>query len=456
VSPDQRLCAYCGVDNGRKTWPVVTITAVAVALLAWMYVSPYLAIRNLKRAAMEGNTDTLRERVDFPALRASLKEEFAGQLSDSALHNINKDDEPFAAIGTALAGGVLDVMIDQFVTPQTIERIVQGKTVEGAPNQVAGIVDRFSQQEKKNEDEARVSSGYESYGRFVVRIFPPQSNESLATLVFLRSEFVIWRLSGIRLPDFQKLTEDSNGAGTSRLQATQQLLPRGATIIESKDIVDRNVGHSRRLVLWMLDAEKVFRKSDDDMGGYCGDYIYGDNWHGRLRLSLVDVARPKLINTVQIRDQESSGNRSEGGDSFSIPFQVSNSYYYVPHVNAKKEGKPEILHLRDLTGEGVLGQFVLFNYEACGIADTTVLGYSPSADAVVQYRIEMHDGPTVATGVWAGNAFAEKPIRPGYWNFVFEPGHGSDSNYHEEVSFDSERQLFVHKTEAIPIPESQR
>jgi hypothetical protein len=40
-----------------------------------MYISPYLALENLRRAALGRNTEALKEAVDFPDFRASLKEE---------------------------------------------------------------------------------------------------------------------------------------------------------------------------------------------------------------------------------------------------------------------------------------------------------------------------------------------------------------------------------------------
>jgi hypothetical protein len=163
------------------------------------------------------------------------------------------------------------------------------------------------------------------------------------------------------------------------------------------------------------------------------------------------LAEQRLVHnpgTIEVRSPNEGANDSE--HNFPIPFHVSNNYYRLPQIDAKNEGTPDILNLADLTGEGVAGQFVLFEYSACGIAETAVLGYSQSRDAAVQYGVE-----TSGTGAkeelvsWVEHTFGEKPIRPGIWNFSWDPGHGSESRIHEEVSFDPRRQMFVDHTTLI-------
>ena len=104
------------------------------------------------------------------------------------------------------------------------------------------------------------------------------------------------------------------------------------------------------------------------------------------------------------------------------------------------------MNLRDLTGEGVAAEFVLFMYEACGVAATSVLGYNQESDRVVQYPVKIvRHSEESKTQVWVGQIFAEKPLRSGYWDFTWDPGHGANVKIHEQVSFDRARQLFVNK-----------
>jgi hypothetical protein len=229
----------------------------------------------------------------------------------------------------------------------------------------------------------------------------------------------------------------------------QKLLPSGAKIIETANL-SAVAGKPRELVLWMQDPKTAVRVPN---AGYCGDAVYGDSWIGPTRLSLVDPVNQKLLNTIHIVGPAFS---EDPADSFRLPFLVGNYYYYyVRQTNSQREGKPTILKLRDLTGDGIAAEFVLFMYGACGIAETTVFGYDKQSDRAVQYLIEVDDRngqPTIEK--WVSQIFATEPITPGRWDFTWDPGHGADSTIHDQVSFDKKRQVFVDKQTITPHPDT--
>jgi len=227
----------------------------------------------------------------------------------------------------------------------------------------------------------------------------------------------------------------------------QELLPPGSKVIETADL---NTGKrkARVLALWMLHPDRVIRQGDPS----CSDSVYGDHWYGPARLSLIDLSNRKLMNTVEIRGLYEGADEEEHG--FPIPFRVSSDFYYVPQIGKNKEGAPKLLNLHDLTGEGVAGQFVPFEYEACGAALTTALGYSVKTDAAAQFQVEISEqGGKTEVVSWVPLLFSEKAVRPGQWSFTWEPGHGADGWIHEEVSFDPARQLFVGQRRITPFPD---
>jgi hypothetical protein len=180
------------------------------------------------------------------------------------------------------------------------------------------------------------------------------------------------------------------------------------------------------------------------------DFVLGDYWLGSANLSLVDSRGPKLINTVNIEPYF----RTSDQDEFRIPFRVSNYYYHVPHPNSNNEGIPQILFLRDFTGEGVAAQFVLFDYFHSGDGNpTSVYGYSPKLDRAVAYQVERTEGNHRSDLVsWVPQVFATEPTRPGHWKFTWEEGHGDEFWIHEDVSFDMDRQRFVERVTLTPYP----
>jgi hypothetical protein len=223
-----------------------------------------------------------------------------------------------------------------------------------------------------------------------------------------------------------------------------ELIPSDARIIETAN-VSVSTPKTRVLVLWMNAPRRVISTWDS-----AADFLYGDHWFGPTFLSLIDPSNARLINTIRIRpDQESPDD--DGG--FALPFFTYDGFYYVPHPDKDRRGTPLLLNLRDLTGEGVAGQFVLFDHVASGIAAGSVLGYNSRSDTAVQYPVESTQNkfnPVVKN--WAVQVFDAKPSRAGYWKFTWEAGHGESDWIDEEVRFDPARQLFVEKMTTRPYP----
>lgn len=93
------------------------LPALAAVLLAgvaaYWYWSPYLAMRELRDAALAADAGRFNERVDFPSVRESLKRQFAARLHQDGADAGNN-------LGGLLAGVLIDKMIDTAVRPETI------------------------------------------------------------------------------------------------------------------------------------------------------------------------------------------------------------------------------------------------------------------------------------------------------------------------------------------------
>jgi hypothetical protein len=228
----------------------------------------------------------------------------------------------------------------------------------------------------------------------------------------------------------------------SLAQRVADLLPNDARVIETAKVP---VTKPRVLVLWMSAPRRVMSTWDS-----AADELYGDHWLGPTFLSLIDPSNARLINTITIRP---NGESPDTGGDFAVPFFTYNFFYHVPHPGKDRRGTPLLLRLRDLTGEGIAGQFVLFDHVVSGIAAGTVLGYSSKSDTALQYPVEStlnKFNPVIET--WTVQVFDRGPSRAGYWKFTWEAGHGEWAWSDEEVRFDPARQLFVEKKTTRPYP----
>jgi hypothetical protein len=213
------------------------------------------------------------------------------------------------------------------------------------------------------------------------------------------------------------------------------LLPPNSQVIEWADLAGF-AGKPRTIVLWMLNPQRSVRTSHGDQG--CSESVTGDYWYGQTRLSLINAGTRTVLNTIEVREDLWGSSK----DSFSLPFLVSNQYYYVAAPTQQGEGKPTILYFRRFTDASALA-FPLFVYESCGNAQSSAFGYSKSSDHVLQFPVEMrwnNDPPKVE--FWAG-VFDQTPTTLGHWAFDRQPNHGSETAMHGEVSFDGAAQRFV-------------
>lgn len=153
---------------------------------AWLYFSPYLAYRKLTRAADRGDVEALNEVVDFPALRTSFKE----NVKTSIAREISRDgDNPFAAMGGALAGMITGPIVDAAVTPAGIAALTRGNDPrEGNEG------DEGDREEASNLERDR---RYEGMHRFAIRYLDRETGAEQVALI-MRRDGLGWKLAGVR------------------------------------------------------------------------------------------------------------------------------------------------------------------------------------------------------------------------------------------------------------------
>lgn len=162
---------------------VVPLFSLALCVAAaWLYFSPYLAYRQITRAADRGDVEALNEVVDFPALRTSFKENVKTAVS----REIAADgDNPFAAMGGALAGMITAPIVDAAVTPAGISALTRGNDP------------REGDEDKDRQSKLDRDRRYEGVNRFAVRYLDPETGGEQIALI-LRRDGLNWKLAGVR------------------------------------------------------------------------------------------------------------------------------------------------------------------------------------------------------------------------------------------------------------------
>lgn len=168
-----------------KKWLVGVAALLIAGGGAWYALSPALAMQDLKQAALAGDREELKERVDFPALRESLKSRFHALMAAE----IAKEGENsgFAALGMAFASAIVDPMIDGLISPDGIKAMVENGRMKG-PNDAPADTNH----------EVEWSIERKGFDRFIAH--PKTDNAKAPSLVFKR-DGLGWDLVDIEIPE---------------------------------------------------------------------------------------------------------------------------------------------------------------------------------------------------------------------------------------------------------------
>ncbi|HEX8119244.1 MAG TPA: hypothetical protein VF521_18340 [Pyrinomonadaceae bacterium] len=208
-------------------------------------------------------------------------------------------------------------------------------------------------------------------------------------------------------------------------------LPAGAQVLEERSL-ELEDGKMRSLVLWMLRPKRYPRETPGEPYT-CPEETRGSYYHGPARVSLVDTAAGRVINTVKIIQ-----DYADAADEVDIPYRIhAGGYYHVGGVAEGREGRPTILHLKDFNGDGRAHEFALYDAVACMGLETALFGYSEKSDRVIQYTVNLET--TDAAGKkavealkWVDYLFSKEPVGPGRWKYEIDyRGRGGSLDRYE-------------------------
>ncbi|WP_233829680.1 DUF2939 domain-containing protein [Paraburkholderia sp. ZP32-5] len=190
--------------QGSATRPllITLIVVIVIAALGYVYASPYLAVNNLKRAADARDVQTVNQYVDFPALRASLKQ----QVADMLTHRLEADGgNKLATIGAVIGVTLIGPLVDAYATPDGVAALLNGMPPRGTPGEQPAAPQASTGSEApaapaaNSAPPARQSTaGYRSLNEFVITFRRGEGNTNYSA-VFQREGLVTWKLAAINL-----------------------------------------------------------------------------------------------------------------------------------------------------------------------------------------------------------------------------------------------------------------
>ena len=106
----------------RKVFLTSTlIPLVILAAAASSYFSPYWTLYQMKQAYERRDAAAFSSYIDFPALRTSVKAQMQARVRDKLTQRLHGGF--LASLGAAVASNVTDPLVDQLVSPASIEQV---------------------------------------------------------------------------------------------------------------------------------------------------------------------------------------------------------------------------------------------------------------------------------------------------------------------------------------------
>ncbi|MEZ5428395.1 MAG: hypothetical protein R2747_19150 [Pyrinomonadaceae bacterium] len=193
----------------------------------------------------------------------------------------------------------------------------------------------------------------------------------------------------------------------------------------------------RELILWMKNPKKTPR--DPEMEIYtCPEETRGHYYNGKAYVSLVNTKTKKVINVLEIKGSEVTGD----GEALDLPYLIHRGYYDVPEIDENREGKPVLMNLKDYNDDGRAFEFALYDAVACMGLETTLIGYSPKRDRVIQYQTELKTGDKTFQKYWVDYFFPHRPVKKMFWQYEIDyRGRGGAIDKYE-IRYDQEKEKF--------------
>lgn len=179
----------------RKLWVGLAVAA-AVAFVGAYALSPVFAAHALIEAGKRGDAAALRRLVDFPAFRASLKDELNQALADEMRDKGGEAGDVLAGLGMMLAPALVSGAVDVLVTPEAIGEMVRSGEAPDPTDRTPEKADA-----KADDDGIHQAWGYRSLDTFAVTLTRKDTPDRRLALLMTRRGLFDWKLTGV---DFQR------------------------------------------------------------------------------------------------------------------------------------------------------------------------------------------------------------------------------------------------------------
>lgn len=223
---------------------IALITSVAIiAIGGWVYATPYIAVNNIKNSAEKKDYATLEAQIDFKTLRANFKEKMQALIIRGLeAKSGTEQDKAMSEFGQIIVESLIDPLVNNLITPQTISALVRGETPNEGLNNVGEnvakqsgaaadeVISNSTLEEQKDEAtnntegkkpnsennlvnakaDIKFNMEYAGLNKFVITVNDANKVGSDIRLILFREGIATWKVKDIELPALDKIGLNSS------------------------------------------------------------------------------------------------------------------------------------------------------------------------------------------------------------------------------------------------------
>ena len=170
----------------------IVVGIITIVFAIYVVAAPYITVHQIRDAAKRQDGEALSEHIDFPSVRQSFKDQANAAFAKEVLEDKKLRGSPYADIGMAIAGVMVERLVDAYVTPAGITMLMSGDfpdLEDGKHGKDSGKSNR--------EPLSDASMSYESLSKFVMRA---KNEDGEEVKLVLRRRGIGWKMTEIIIP----------------------------------------------------------------------------------------------------------------------------------------------------------------------------------------------------------------------------------------------------------------
>ena len=187
---------------GKSALAAILVALLAVA--AYWYWSPFLAIREMQSAAKANDADAFNSHVDYPRLRESVKGQFSALMAEQ-MGKSTDSKNPFEALGTILGLAMVDKFVDAMVRPEVVMRGMRNGqfSLKPTPSEAGttSVPDSSSSAKPEKPRWSYVRKGADKLIAYAEG--SAEQDDKKLGVVLERNGFANWKITELRMPALQ-------------------------------------------------------------------------------------------------------------------------------------------------------------------------------------------------------------------------------------------------------------